>query len=276
MSTMTESQFDYLRDLVRRDSSIVLEPGKEYLVESRLAPIARRVGVGSVGDLVEQLVKAPSSDLRGQIIDAMTTNETSFYRDVHPWQALREEIIPALVAARESTRRLTIWCGACSSGQEPYSLAMLLHEHFPTVVRDWQVKIHATDLSETMVARCRSGTFSQLELNRGLPAAALPRWFRREGAEWRIDENLRRMLDVRVANLAQPETLAGVSGLDLVLMRNVLIYFDQVTKSRIFDDVRRRLRPDGVFMLGSSEVSVGANHGFARRQSGKTIYFVPA
>jgi len=148
MSTITASQFDHLRAMVQRESAIVLEPGKEYLVESRLAPIARREGLASVSELVQRLMTAPSVKMKSEIIDAMTTNETSFFRDVHPWQTLKEQILPKIIEARRSDRRLTVWCAACSSGQEPYSLAMLLRDSFPDIVRSWDVKIIATDLSE--------------------------------------------------------------------------------------------------------------------------------
>ena len=156
MSTMTQTQFDFLRDLVRRESAIVLEPGKEYLVESRLAPIARREGFASVGDLVQRMVSVPTAALRSHVVDAMTTNETSFFRDVHPWQTLRTDILPALFNERALTKRLSIWCAACSSGQEPYSLAILLKDEFPEQCATWDIKIVATDLSESMMTRCRS------------------------------------------------------------------------------------------------------------------------
>ena len=275
MSTMTASQFDYLRDLVRRESAIVLEAGKEYLVESRLAPIARREGLGSVGDLVQRLVSSPAAALRTQVVDAMTTNETSFYRDVHPWQTLKQDILPALFKERAASRRLSIWCAACSSGQEPYSLTMLLKDDFPEQFATWDIKIAATDLSDSMVKRCKEGLFSQLEVNRGLPASGLMRHFQREGTEWRIDNSLRRMLDVRIANLVAPASLPSMGGIDLVMIRNVLIYFDDATKTKILTDIRSRMKKDGYLMLGSSEVTTGASAGFSRQQSGKTIFFRP-
>ncbi len=276
MSTMTATQFDFLRDLVRKESAIVLEPGKEYLVESRLAPIARREGLGSVGDLVSKLAAAPSTALRAVVIDAMTTNETSFFRDIHPWQTLRQEILPTLFQARAGLRRLTVWCAACSSGQEPYSLAMLMKEDFPEQAATWDIRIAATDLSESMVRRCREGMFSQLEVNRGLPAQMLMRYFTREGTEWRIDESIRRMIETRVANLVVPSSLPQMGGIDLVMIRNVLIYFDDPTKARILGDIRARMKKDGYLMLGSSEVTTGATAGLVRHQTGKTIYFRPA
>jgi len=275
MSTMTATQFDFLRDLVRKESAIVLEPGKEYLVESRLAPIARREGLGSVGDLVQRLATTSAMALRNQVVDAMTTNETSFFRDVHPWHTLKQDILPTLFKERAATRRLSIWCAACSSGQEPYSLAMMLKDDFPEQAMTWDIKIAATDLSDSMVKRCKDGLFSQLEVNRGLPATSLMRHFQREGADWRIDAGLRKMLEVRIANLVVPSSLPAMGGIDLVMIRNVLIYFDDPTKAKILSDIRARMKRDGYLLLGSSEVTTGASAGFTREQSGKTIFFRP-
>jgi chemotaxis protein methyltransferase CheR len=206
----------------------------------------------------------------------MTTNETSFFRDVHPWQTLREEILPDLFRLRVAQRRLNIWCAACSSGQEPYSLAMLLCDDFAAEVGSWTIRIVATDLSETMLERCKAGSFSQLEVNRGLPAPALMRHFTRHGMDWRIDEKVKRLVEVRRANLVVPSTLPQMGGVDLVLIRNVLIYFDDPTKAKILTGIRSQLKPDGYLMLGSSEVTTGLAAGFARHQTGRTIYFKPS
>ena len=276
MSALTHTQFDFLCDLVRKESAIVLEPGKEYLVESRLAPLVRREGFGSLGELVSRLSSSSASGLRTQVVDAMTTNETSFYRDVHPWQTLRQHILPALFQERASSKRLSIWCAACSSGQEPYSLAMLLKDDFPDKCATWSITIAATDISETIVQRCREGLFSQLEVNRGLPATGLMRHFQREGAEWRIDAGLRKMLDVRLANLVMPSSMPAMGGIDLVMIRNVLIYFDDATKARILGDIRSRMRSDGYLVLGSSEVTTGGAAGYRREQIDKTILFRPS
>jgi len=270
---MSPTQFDYLREMIHRESAIVLDLDKEYLVESRLAPIARREGLASVADLVQRLVTKPVGSLRAQVVDAMTTNETSFFRDVHPWQTLRAQIIPDLLAARAKTRTLNIWCAACSSGQEPYSLAMLLRDEFPELASDWNIRIVATDLSSTMVDRCLAGTFSQLEVNRGLTEAQLQRHFTRSGSGWQISDDVRRMVEVHAANLAVPSSIPRMGGIDLVLLRNVLIYFDEVSKERILSSIHRQMKGDGYLMLGSSEVSTGKSTGFERCRSGRTIYF---
>ncbi|CAB4576820.1 MAG: chemotaxis protein CheR [Actinobacteria bacterium] len=277
MSIITASQFDHLREMVLRESAIVLEPGKEYLVESRLAPIARREGLGSVSELVHKLMTSPSAKMTSEIIDAMTTNETSFFRDVHPWQTLKEEILPKLIESRRIDRRLSVWCAACSSGQEPYSLAMLLRDTFPDIVKSWDVTIIATDLSDSMLYRCREGVYSQLEVNRGLPAPMLVRNFQREGADWRIDPELRRMVDVRTCNLAVPNSYPrAASRFDLVFIRNVLIYFDEATKTKILNETSSRMQSDGYLLLGSSEVSISSATRLVRHQFGRTIYFQPS
>ena len=276
MSAITANQFDMLRSLVLKESAIVLEPGKEYLVESRLAPLARREGLGSVSELVQKLITSGSMKMRAEVIDAMTTNETSFFRDVHPWQTLREEILPKIIESRRLERRLTVWCAACSSGQEPYSLAMLLREAFPEVAASWDVKIVATDLSDSMLYRCREGMYSQLEVNRGLPAPMLIRNFQREGANWRIDSEFRRMVDIRTCNLSVNTSYPrAASKFDLVFIRNVLIYFDDATKSRILNETSSRMNSDGYLLLGSSEVSISSATRLQRHQFGRTILFKP-
>lgn len=277
MATITATQFDLLRDLVFKESAIVLEPGKEYLVESRLAPLARREGVGSVGELVQKVLGSPSQKITAEVIDAMTTNETSFFRDLHPWETLREEILPRLIEQRRAQRRLTVWCAACSSGQEPFSLAMMLKDGFPDVVASWDVTIIATDLSESMLFRAREARYSQLEVNRGLPAPMLVRNFHREGADWRLDDSLRSMVDIRTANLAVPSSYPrAASNFDLVFIRNVLIYFDDATKTRILNETASRMDRDSYLLLGSSEVSISADTRLTRHQYNRTIYFRPA
>jgi chemotaxis protein methyltransferase CheR len=274
--SLATADFDFLRGMVFDRSGIVLEPGKEYLVESRLAPLLRRNELDGYEALVTALRRPASDALRDAVVDAMTTNETSFFRDVHPWAALTDEVLPQLIEARRDMRRLTIWCAGSSSGQEPYTLAMILHEHFADVAADWTVRILATDLSPTMIARATEGRFSQLEVNRGLPAPMLTRYFKRAGADWVIDERLRRMVDFRLGNLNDDADWRQLPILDGVFIRNVLIYFDKPTRTRILEQVHGRLRGDGFLMLGGSETTVGIDAGFDRRQIGKTVLFQPA
>jgi chemotaxis protein methyltransferase CheR len=272
--TMTDNDFDWLCGMIRRESAIVLEPGKEYLAESRLHPIARKQGYESVGHLVRDLMGGKAAELRDDVIDAMTTNETSFFRDIHPWNTLRNELIPELLERNKLTRRITVWCGASSSGQEPYTLSLLLQESFGAQLAGWRVEIVATDLSPTMLERAATGRYSQLEVNRGLPAPMLVRWFTRAGMDWQIADDVRRMVSFHQVNLDDRSTWGVVPKADMVFLRNVLIYFDVPTKQAILRAVRERLDPGGVLFLGSAETTVSlVDECFDREQSGKTIYF---
>lgn len=275
MSTISSTQFEQFCDLVRTNTAIVLEPGKEYLVESRLAPIARRQGFDNVGELLKKLGSTYAPALRDEVLDAMTTNETSFFRDLHPWQTLKTEILPELIESRSATRQLTIWCAACSSGQEPYSLALLMAEEFPNEFQSWDLRIIATDISPSMVRRCSEGAFSQLEVNRGLPAAMLARHFTRRGLNFVADDSLRRVIEVRHANLDALPPVSELGGFDLVIVRNVLIYFDDIVKKRIIESVHARMRSTGVMLLGSTEFAAVNGTPFVRVQSDKTTYFRP-
>jgi len=256
----------YVRSLARDHAAIVLDESKEYLIEARLRPVAQRYGTGNISDLVASLRAGGRSDLRDVVIDALTTNETSWFRDRHPFDALRDHILPALIASRRDLRTLTVWCGAASTGQEPYSLAILIREHFPEL-SGWQVRILATDISRTALEQARQGLYGQLEVNRGMPASLITRYFHREGPRFRLAESIRQMVQFRDLNLVQ-EWL-GVPRSDLVMMRNVMIYFDAPTKSRILQRVASSvLRPDGVLMLGGAETTLNLSHAYERVQRG--------
>ena len=264
--TITATDFDYISTMVRDRSAIVLDHGKEYLIEARLLPLARQRGTGTVAGLVHELRQAPAGPLRDLVVEAMTTNETSFFRDVHPFAALSDHILPDLVRARGGERSLNIWCAACSSGQEPYSIAMLIHD---IVGADsaWRVRLLATDLSPAMLARTREGVYSQFEVNRGLPVTMLVRHFRKEGLHWQIEEPLRRMIETRLVNLHND--LPSMPSMDIIFLRNVLIYFDIETKRQILARVRRVLRPDGYLMLGGAETTLNLDDAFERVQIGR-------
>lgn len=277
-TTMTETDFEWLCGMLRDESAIVLEAGKEYLAESRLHPIARREGYGSVGDLLRDLRagSGPAAVLRPKVVDALTTNETSFFRDTHPWETLRTDLVPSLLERNRLTRRLTVWCGASSSGQEPYTLCLLLKEHFERELAGWQVKVVATDLSPSMIAKASSGRYSQLEVNRGLPAPLLLKWFERAGMEWQLSPDIVGMVEYHQVNLADRTTWGAVPKADLVMLRNVLIYFDVPTKASILRAVHERMEPGAPLFLGSAETTIGVVDGFERVQSGKTIYYARA
>jgi chemotaxis protein methyltransferase CheR len=264
--SLTTPDSDYIRHLVHSRAAIVLDGTKEYLIESRLAPLARENADGTVAGLVEVLRRQPLGSLSSRVIDAMTTNETSFFRDQHPFQALRTVVLPRLIRARTSRRELTIWCGGASSGQEPYSLAMLLAEHFPELA-GWRVSILATDISQAMLDKAERGLYSQMEVNRGLPAALLSRYFRRDGhTHFHIDSRLRERITFRIHNLIGP--FSGLPIIDVAFLRNVLIYFDLATKRSVLDKVAGQLRPDGAVFLGSSETTLNVTDIYQRVTSG--------
>ncbi len=262
---IADADFDFVRTIVRADSAIALEAGKEYLVESRLLTLARSQGLDSVGALVAQLRQRPASDLRYKVVEAMTTNETSFFRDITPFDALRTHIIPDLVARRAQCQQLRIWCGAASTGQEPYSLAMLLREHFP-VLSSWKVQITATDISREVLEKARAGRYGQLEVNRGLPAPLLLKYFERDGVHWQIRPVLKSMVSFREMNLVGPWMIGEA---DIVLLRNVLIYFEVDVKRQILANIRRVMRPDGYLLLGSAESTMNIDDNYKRVPVGR-------
>ena len=262
--TIAPADFRFISDLVRTHSAIVLEPGKEYLVESRLIPVARAEGLPDLASIVTRLQSSRDARLTTKVVEAMTTNETSWFRDQHPFDLFTRTVLPALATARATERRLRVWCAASSSGQEPYSLAMLLHD-WSLAHPGWQVGITATDISEEMLARAQAGRYSQLEVNRGLPASMLVRHFDRVGTEWQVKEPLRRMVDYRPLNLAAPLP-TGMGPYDVVFCRNVLIYFDAPTKRAILERIRRVLCPDGYLFLGGAETTLNLDDAFERVQ----------
>jgi chemotaxis protein methyltransferase CheR len=264
--------FEYVKDLVRERSAIVLEAGKEYLVEARLSVVAREEGFTSLNQLVAELRRTQASVLHRKTIEAMTTNETTFFRDIHPFEALRLQVLPELIQRRAAQRQLSIWCAACSSGQEPYTIAMLIREHFPELT-GWQIRILGTDLSSEMLGRAKIARYRQTEVNRGLPAQFLVKYFGKQGVEWQVAEEIRRMVEFREMNLndAWPVT----SAYDLVFMRNVLIYFDEETKRAILAKVRRVLRPDGYLFLGGAESTMNLDDSFQRVAFAKAGYYRP-
>jgi chemotaxis protein methyltransferase CheR len=259
--TMGANDFEYVQELVRKRSAIVLEAGKEYLVESRLSAVARAEGFASIEHLVVELRRTQANGLHRKVIEAMTTNETAFFRDLHPFEALRAQLIPELMQRRGAQRQLTIWCAACSSGQEPYTIAMLLREYFPAL-GGWRVRILGTDLSREVLDRAKAARYSQAEVNRGLPAAFLVKYFRKQGVEWQVVDDIRRIVEFGELNLN--EVWSGVPPCDLVFMRNVLIYFDVETKKTILAKLRRVLRPDGYLFLGGAETTMNLDDAYQR------------
>ncbi len=249
--------FKFVCDLVHRRAAILIETGKEYLVDARLAPIARAHGLPSVDALVAKLRADEKGPLSHEVIEAMTTSETSFFRDIHPFETLRTKVLPPLIKARAATRSIRIWCAAASTGQEPYSIAMTIREHFPELAT-WNVQIIATDINATVLARARTGIFRQLEVNRGLPASLLVKHFEKNGADWQIKANIRQMVSFQELNLLERWPLFTQQ--DVIFMRNVLIYFDMPTKRDLLRRVRESLRDDGYFFLGGAETTMNLDN----------------
>lgn len=272
-AVLEPKSFDFISKLVRDKSAIVLESTKGYLVESRLAPIARECGLDTIEKLVEQLQKPNSQALAQKVVDAMTTNETSFFRDLHPFQALKTTIIPDLIKARASERVLNIWSNACSSGQEVYTIAMVLKESFPEL-GGWKVRLIASDLSSKILDKARAGVFTQTEVNRGLPMPLLLKYFVKEGIQWKLKDDIRSMVEFHAINLIEPFP-TSVNRMDIVFLRNVLIYFSPETKTSILSRIRTSLRSDGILFLGGSETTMNLNVKFEKQQTGNAVYYRP-
>lgn len=252
--------FAYLQELVRMHSAMAIEDGKQYLVEARLADLARQRGRASVWDLLLWLRAQPLGRDHTTVVEAMTTNETSFFRDPSVFATIGARVLPDLIDRRAGERRLSVWSAACSTGQEPFSLAMLTHED--PVLASWDVRILATDLTGAVLDRARAGRFTKLEVNRGLPANRLLRWFTQVGMEWEVAAELRRMVDFRQLNLVG--SWPPMPLMDLVLLRNVLIYFPVAIKRQVLAQVRKVLRPDGYLILGNAETTLNLDDCFER------------
>lgn len=267
---MTSQDFDFIRQLVRERSAIVLEPGKEYLVESRLSPVAKELQIGSISELVGRLRLSPNDGLSKRVVEAMVTTETLFFRDLHPFETLRTIVLPELIRRRQAERRIDVWCAASSTGQEPYSLVLLLREHFPQL-SGWQVNVLATDISGDVLARARAGRYNQIEVNRGLPAALLVRYFAQKSGQWELNEDIRRSVEFRELNLVQKWPI--LPRMDVVMLRNVMIYFDVETKKSILGRVAKLLRPDGYLMLGGAETTLNLDDSFRRAEELKGGFY---
>jgi chemotaxis protein methyltransferase CheR len=266
------SEYAYLCELVETNAAIALDAQRAYLMEARLSPLAHQEGFASVSELIGRLRAKSPSDLHWKVVEAMTTNETSFFRDLKPFEALRNVIIPQVIQARQSERSLSIWCPACSSGQEPYSVCMMLRDHFP-VLQSWKIQVLASDICNAMLQKAREGLYSQMEVNRGLPAVSLVRHFKKEGADWRLNEDIRTMVALRRINLALPWT--AIPPADIVLLRNVLIYFTVETKKQILNNMRGVLRPQGYLLLGTAETTINLDPNYHGEVYGNVCYYRP-
>ena len=251
---MTPLDYEYLRKLLKERSGMVLAPEKQYLIESRLMPVARQAGCASITDLVRRLREPNAEELKAEITETMTINESFFFRDKVPFDRFRDTILPELLVSRASSKRLRIWCAAASTGQEPYSLAMVL-KSMREKFTGWQLDIIATDISKDVLEKAQAGIYSQFEVQRGLPIQMLMQHFEQVGEQWRLSEVIRRMVQFRHLNLLADFKSLGT--FDVVFCRNVLIYFDQPTKVGVLERVHCQLAPDGFLLMGAAETVVG-------------------
>jgi len=255
---VTPPDYEYLRKLLKDHSGLDLSTDKQYLIESRLLPLARKAGLPGISDLVQKM-KGGSNALITQVVEAMTTNETFFFRDKVPFDHFRDTIMPEMLKLRAARKSLRIWCAAGSTGQEPYSLAMCLKE-MSAALSGWRVEILATDLSQEVLEKSRTGIYSQFEVQRGLPIQMLVKYFKQIGELWQINPDIRGMVAHRQLNLLHDFGQLGC--FDVILCRNVLIYFDQETKANIFGRLVRSMEPDGFLVLGAAETVVGLTEAF--------------
>jgi chemotaxis protein methyltransferase CheR len=264
---VTPLDYEYLRKLLKERSGLDLSSDKQYLVESRLVPLARKAALQGIPELVQKM-KAGGDALITEVVEAMTTNETFFFRDKIPFDHLRETILPSLVQARASRQTLRIWCAASSTGQEPYSVAMCVKEF--AGLAGWRVEILATDLSQEVLEKSKAGIYSQFEVQRGLPIQMLVKYFTQLGELWQLNPDIRAMVQHRQLNLLQDFSHLGK--FDVIFCRNVLIYFDQDTKVAIFERLARMIEPDGVLMLGAAESVVGISEAFKPYSDRRGLY----
>ena len=265
---MTPQDYEYLRKLLKERSGLELSADKQYLVESRLVPLARKASLAGIPELVLKM-KSGADALTVEVVEAMTTNETFFFRDKIPFDHLKEAVLPALVQARAARRSLRIWCAASSTGQEPYSIAMCLKEA-GSMLAGWRTEIVATDLSQDVLEKSKAGIYSQFEVQRGLPIQMLVKYFTQNGEMWQLKADIRGMVQHRQLNLMQDFSHLGT--FDIVFCRNVLIYFDQETKASIFGRISRMLEPDGVLALGAAESVVGITNAFKPYPDRRGLY----
>ncbi|MEX0842408.1 MAG: protein-glutamate O-methyltransferase CheR [Xanthobacteraceae bacterium] len=266
---MTPQDYDFLCRLLKGRSGLVLGGDKHYLVESRLLPVARRTGVANLAELIQKLRDGKSETLMVEVVEAMATNESLFFRDTVPFDLFRNTILPNLLAARANEKRIRIWCAAASTGQEPYSLAMILKE-MGKQLEGWRTEILATDFSHEVLKKAQAGLYNQFEVQRGLPIQMLIKYFTQIGEMWQIAPEIRSMVQFRPFNLLHDCTPLG--RFDVVFCRNVLIYFDQKTKIEVLERIAQVMEPDGYLVLGAAETVVGLTDRFKPIPDRRALY----
>jgi chemotaxis protein methyltransferase CheR len=265
---VTPSDYEYLRKLLKDHSGLDLSADKQYLIESRLLPLSRKAGLSGISELVQKM-RGGSTPLIAQVVEAMTTNETFFFRDKVPFDHFRDSIMPEILQARANRKSLRIWCAAGSTGQEPYSLAMCLKE-MNAATSGRRIEILATDLSEEVLEKSKAGIYSQFEVQRGLPIQMLVKYFKQTGELWQINSDIRAMVQHRQLNLLHD--FAQLGTFDVIFCRNVLIYFDQDTKINIFNRLAKVTEADGFLVLGAAETVVGLTDAFSPYPERRGLY----
>lgn len=265
---MKPEDFEFISTLLKKRSGLVLTPDKSYLLESRLMPVARKHGLNGLEDLIKKM-RTRDESLVVEVTEAMTTNESFFFRDIKPFDILRDTILPPLIESRAGTKKLRIWCAAASSGQEPYSIAMVLKELGPKLA-GWKIEIVGTDISHDILDKAKNGAYSQFEVQRGLPITLLMKYFDKDGENWQIKPDLKNMVQYKYYNLL--DNLSSLGKFDIVFCRNVLIYFDAPTKGVVLEGVSKLIPDDGVMFLGGAETVLGVSDKFKPMPGQRGVY----
>lgn len=268
--SLSKADYQFFLDLVRKKSAIVLDEGKQSMVESRLTPLLFQHNIPSPEALVLRLKAQPHGELHDLVLDVLATHETLFFRDGKPFELLRNKLLPELIEKRQIERKIRIWSGACSTGQEPYSVAMMIRQHFPSL-NAWKVEILATDVSGYMIEKAANGYYTKAQLARGMPPDMLARFFEKADDLWRIKPDMRKSIEFRTMNLADKWDLKGKY--DLILLRYVLIYFDMETRREILKKVLGCLSDDGYLLAGTAEGSIGSQPGLESVLVDKTLFY---
>lgn len=266
---MTPADFDFVAQFLKKRSGLVIGPDKQYLLDSRLSPVARRHSLPNIDAVIAKLRMGGDEALAKSVVEAMTTNESFFFRDKTPFEQFEKVMLPAILKSRAATKRLRIWCAAASTGQEPYSLAMILREK-AALLKDWKIDILGTDLSTEVLSKAQEAVYSQFEVQRGLPIQMLVKYFKKDGDLWRVNDDIRGMVQYKTNNLLEP--FAGMGPFDIVFCRNVLIYFDTATKASVLERTAQIMAPDGFMVLGAAETVLGVTSAFNPIEGARGVY----
>lgn len=269
-TVITADEMEFTRKFIASECGLILDANKTYLVESRLLEVARKLGLKSPSDVIGQLRNGTNPVLKTAVIDALTTHETFFFRDQSVFDALQAEVLPNVIAANAATKKLRIWSAACSTGQEAYSISLILREHF-AALQGWNIQILGTDISDSVVDRARTGSYSQFEINRGVPVRMLVKYFKQAGTQWTLDAATRGLARFQTCNLLGDIRMLGQ--FDIIFCRNVLIYFDIAAKRTILDQMKTMMPAHGALFLGSAETVFHITEGFTCQRSGKASYY---